>query len=677
LCVFFFLYSDHEYEPIGEPQVEEDKKEDVTMKNDELDGDKKLLKTTTDDNADNVSAQDFQDSLENRFFKHEIEPITDNKAKDSIHQENTFDEAVIIDESPVKREIPKKRNFMSSAQETGKNLQKRMKASAGALKSSINNKIKRKEKPKEATVSVKVTQYDENEEMPTAMTNDDSQQNDVEEVTPTKSKFNFTMPKIKKISLPERPNLKINERFTKIRQLGRSKSMKDESTTADSTSVTTPEVMSAEPSKKKFDFGTYPRLIRDKFKRSKLPMERSDMSVRSDTPPTSNFTNEQFAKRGPVASRWPEFEQQRQSGQYQQFASESSDYDRETSIERRMRMDFDRTTEEREDFAIVARLISEEQRQMNEMEKENQEIHLMAKQERYKKPSIPARQESSDVASDEWSGMLNRDVSEAEFELQQNALTIDSDYIAGGDINRSFTPQTNQETQSSGSSGHRRRIAMGFDDDDEDYFLRDNNRKLSHEIDGDIHGTDVNSLEQIGQQGFENQQTFIPDKPIRSLKRKNNKKNDVNDDEYLDKTFTPNRPDRKSKQSESDFGNEHDIDEEIDLDFRVQVEDEDFDDEIPQREMFDYRNSLKGLEHPDLLLEREDFDNDFNGHISNLPVPPTPPRRRKKKVRNLNRPVNNNFHHDEVVLQSKNIMGNNNVRNLFYSFLLIFYKKSE
>lgn len=657
-------YSDHEYEPIGEPQVEEAKKEeDVVMKkNDELSA------TATVNNDDNVSAQDFQTSLENRFFKHEIEPISDNKAKDPVQQENTFDEAVIIDESPVKREVPKKRNFMSSAQETGKNLQKRMKASAGALKSSINNKIKKKEKPKEATVSVKVTQYDENEEMSTVITNDDSQPNDVE-TTPSKSKFNFTMPKMKKISLPERPNFKINERFTKIRQLGRSKSMKDESTTADSTSVTTPEALSAEPTKKKFDFGTYPRLIRNKFKRSKIPMERSDMSVRSDTPPTSNFTNEQFAKRGPVASRWPEFEeQQRQSGQYQQFASESSDYDRETSIERRMRMDFDRTTEEREDFAIVARLISEEQRQMSEMEKENQEIHLMAKQERYKKPSIPPRQESSDVASDEWSGMLNRDVSEAEFELQRNALTIDSDFIAGGDINRSFTPQTNQETQSSGSSGHRRRIAMGFDDDDEDYFLRDNNRKMSHEIDGNIHGTDENTLQQIGQPGFENQQTFIPDKPTRSLKRRNNKKNEIDDDDFF-RTYQqePSRPERKSKQSESDVGNEHDIDEEIDLDFRVQGVDEDFDEEIPHREIFDYRNSLKGLEHPDLMLEREEYDNDFDAHhISNLPVPPTPPRRRKKKVRNLIRPVNN-FHHDEVILQSKNVMGNNNVRSNFVS----------
>lgn len=620
-----------------------------------MNDDMKLLRTTTVDSEDNISAQDFQTSLENRFFKHEIEPITDNQIKDSVHQENTFDEAVIIDESPVKREVPKRKNFMSSAQETGKNLQKRMKASAGALKTSINNKMKKK--PKEPTVSVKVTQY-ENEEMSTVVTNDDSQQNDIEP-SPSKPKtFNFKvppMPKLKKMSFPDRPNFKINERFTKIRQLGRSKSMKDDSTTVDSTSVTTPEVVSAEPSnKKKFNFGTYPRMIRDKFKRTKLPMERSDMSVRSDTPPASSFTNEQFARRGPVASRWPEFEQ-RQSGQYQQFASESSDYDRETSIERRMRMDFDRTTEEREDFAIVARLISEEQRQMSEMEKENQEIHQMAKQERYKKTQIPQRQESSDVASDEWSGMLNRDVSEAEFELQRNALTIDNEFT-GGDINRSFTPQTNQETQSSGSSGHRRRIAMGFDDDDEDYFLRDN-RKLSHEIDGDLHATDDNALQQIGQEGFENQQNFIPDKPIRSLKRRNNK-NNVEDDYF--KTFPPSRPGRKSKRSESDVGNENDIDEEIDLDFRVQgEEDEEFDDEIPDREMFDYRHSLKGLEHPDLMLERDDYDNDYDVNISNLPVPPTPPRRRKKKVRNLVRPVNN-FHQDEIVLQSKNVMGNNN-----------------
>lgn len=670
---------------------------------------KKLLKTSTlaSSDGDNVSAQDIQDAMESHFFKHEIKPIVEASSHAPAHQENTFDEAVIIDESPVKREIPpKKRNFMASAQETGKTLQKKMKASAGALKTSINNKLHKNAKPPMPTVSV--TQHDDTE----PLQDDESQQMlDQPAPPPPKNKFNFKVPNLRKINMPDKPNFKINERFTKMRQLGRSKSMpKDESEfTEESASVATPEITSAEPiSKKKFDFGTYPRLIRDKFKRPKLPAhERSDVSVRSDTPPALEFTNEQFARRGPVASRWPEFEhqQKRQSGQYQQFASESSDYnDRELSLERRMRMDdLDRTTEEREDFAIVARLISEEQRQLSEMDKENQEIHAMARQERYnktaaaagKQPIPPPRRErepSADVAgsADEWSGMLNRDVSEAEFELQNmNALKIDNDV----DINRSYTPQTNQETQSSGSSGVRRRIAEGFDDDDEDYFMRSSHKftggedYLDNGIKEGLGSADGNALMQIGEDNFDNQQQQqqrgnVPDKPTRSSKRRSKMSVEKDDNEDYFRIFPPARPSRKSKQSESDFGNEDEICDEIELDFRVQGEEDDeyLDDEIEY-----HRQALKGLEHhPDLSFDRDDFDNEMDGkHPSNMPVPPTPPRRRKKKVRGVRAVPLNDFHRDEVVLQSKNVMGNNRVRSrrdqltlaiyIFYTFLEAFH----
>lgn len=617
---------------------------------------KKLLKTSTlsASDGDNISAQDIQDEMESHFFKHESAPMTTSAP---IHPENTFDEAVIIDESPVKREIPqKKRNFMASAQETGKTLQKKMKASADALKSSINSKLSKSSKPPMPTVSV--TQHVDIEPV------DDDTQEILETTTvPRKNKFNFRVPNLKKIE-----NFKINERFSKIRQLGRSKSVPRDDSMTESTSVTTPEITSAEPtsSKKKFDFGTYPRLIRDKFKRPKLPAERSDVSVRSDTPPAMEFTNEQFARRGPVASRWPEFEQHRNSGQYQQFASESSDYnEREMSLERRMRLDDldGRTTEEREDFAIVARLISEEQRQLSEMDKENQEIHAHARKERYndnKQPLPPPRREqrepsADDVASDEWSGMLNRDVSEAEFELQNNALKSDD-----ANINRSYTPQTNQETQSSGSSGHRRRIAEGFDDDEEeDYFIRDTHKFSNGD---DFLDKDENALMQIGEDNDTHQQRAVPDKPTRRSKRSLEK----------DTFFPPARPSRKSKQSESDFGNDDEICDEIELDFRVQGEDEEYFDD----EMEFHRQSLKGLEHhPDLSFDRDDFDHSMDDpkHPSNLPVPPTPPRRRKKKV---GRPMNDyqqqQQHRDEiVVLQSKNILGNNRVNDAFNTLNLL------
>ena len=639
---------------------------------------KKFLRTPTEDSEDNISAQDFQNDIETRFFVQEIEPIIDDEAH-AVHQENTFDEAVIIDESPVKRDVPRKRNFMTSAQESGKNFHKKIKAQAGMFKTSLNNKIKKK--PKETPVAVEVAQVVVEHE-PSA----DAREVSVEpetietvnvqnaEAVPKSKTFkmpNFTknmkkptMPKFKKpempkISLPDRPDLKMSERFSKIRKLGRSKSMKEESATTDSTSYpdssTTPEVVSAQPTKKRFDFGTYPRLIRDKFKRPKLP-ERSDQSVRSETPPAVEFTNQNtmFLQRGPVASRWPEYDQD--SGKYQQFNSES-DLDRESSIERRMRLDYDRTTEEREDFEIVKRLMNEEQRQMDEMDRENQEIHLMAKQERYTKK--PVERQESDVTSDEdklmWSGMLNKDSAKEDEVEEPNALKFEEDYkfrLDQADINRSYTPQTNQETQSSGSSGTRRR--KGEFDDDDDYFLREtrvsNQLQLGDYISSGIKEglstPEANALTSMSRfDQYEAEQDFTPEKPTRSLKRKGKKSQErepSNDEDFEQenvsrfsdfyKTFPPDRPTRKQKKSlcESDLGDEIDLSQEHEVPDSYNADD--LIEDMNSQELFYHQQILKGLEHPD-LMGKEDYDHDINYNHSNLPVPPTPPRRRKNKTR--------------------------------------------
>lgn len=622
-----------------------------------------MLRSPTEDSGDNISAQDFQNDIENRFFAQETGPIAKNGSHAS-HQENTFDEAVIIDEEPVKREVPRKRNFMTSAQEQSKSFHKKIKAQAGMFKTSLNNKMKKK--PKEKPVAVEVAQeVDE----PSADADTHVEIETIETVhvqsseaapkskafkMPKMPKFKkpqFKKPEMPKISLPDRPEMKMGERFSNLRKLGRSKSMKEESAATDSTSFTTPEVATAEPTKKRFDFGTYPRLIRDKFKRPKLP-ERSDQSVRSDTPPVLEFTkvSDTFLQRGPVASRWPEYDQD--SGKYQQFNSES-DLDRESSIERRMRMDYERSTEEREDFEIVKRLMNEEQRQLDEMDRENQEIHLMAQQERFKKPAVE-RQES-DVGSEEdkmmWSGMPNKDIKD-DFE-EPNALRFDDGYKYSldqykneTDINRSYTPQTNQETQSSGSSGTRRR--KGVFDDEDDYFLREN--RISNEIHiGDyissaikegLSSPEDNALVQMGRyeeyEGDEKRE-FTPEKPTRSLKRKNKKNRDeeVNDEEDwkrgnvksydIYKTFPPDRPTRKQKKS---LCEDEDLGDEIDL---HQLPDE----YIDEHDMFYRQQDLKGLEHPDLIMGKDDFDNDMDYNPSKLPIPPTPPRRRKKKMRNV------------------------------------------
>lgn len=693
-CCFFgfslLIHSDHEYEPIGDPMLQSDENiEDLELSetqkrksSDEIVAEKKFLRTPTQDSEDNISAQDFQNDIESRFFAKGVAPIVDDEAH-AVHQENTFDEAVIIDEDHLKRDAPRKRNFMASAQESSKNFHKKIKAQAGSIKSSLSNKMKKK--PKETPVAVEVATE------PSVDIQDEAEAEPIKTIlvqsvsssdTAPKSKTfkmpNFknikkpTMPKFKKpempkISMPDRPDFKISERFSKVRQLGRSKSMKEESAATDSTSFTTPEANTAEPAKKKFDFGTYPKMLRDKFKRPKLP-ERGDMSMRSDSPAPPeiefNQTSNQFAQRGPVASRWPEYDQE--SGKYQQFNSES-DLDRESSIERRMRLDYERSTEEREDFEIVARLMNEEQRQMDEMERENQEIHQMAQQEKLRKPTVE-RQES-DVGSDEdkmlWSGMLNKDTTNEDFE-EANALRFDDGFKYNEtDINRSYTPQTNQETQSSGSSGTRRR--KGVFDDEDDYFLREN--RVSNEIHlGDyissaikegLSTPEANALaSKMNEFDYNdrNKRDYTPERPVRSLKRRGKKSHDEEEEQVEEeswprghvggfndfyKTFPPDRPVRKQKKSVCES---EDMGEEIDLSQDHQVPDSynEGDESIDDRELFYRQQVLKGLEHPDLVLEREDYEHSYDYNPSNLPVPPTPPRRRKKKMRSPQPMTQNN-----------------------------------
>ena len=710
LIFLFFLitFSDHEYEPIGEP-MQQYINDPMNYTEDEGAGgvdESRLLKLPTFNNEDNISAQDFQDDIESRFFSNKIEPISDNK-ENVIHRENIVQEAVIIDENPVKRDVPqaRKRNIISSAQESGKNLQKKIKAQAGMLKSSINNKMKRK--PKETPVAAEVASVEEPsiEEEICETELDKFKVQEVQEVvspieTTPKPKRSIKMPKMtrpdftknigkpslpkfkkpqfKKPEMPKMPDMKMGEKFFNLRKLGRSKSMKEPSfNTTDTTSfATTPEdePMTSQPTKKRFDFGTYPRLIKDKFKRSKTT-DRGDRSMRADTPPIMEFTkvSKTALNRGPVASRWHDHDEE--SGKYKQFDSDT-ELERESSIERRMRLDYERNLEEEEQFEDARRLISEEQRQMEEMDRENQEIHQMAQQDKQRKQYFE-RQESDVNSEDDkmlWSGTLNKDA-KLDYEDEPNVLTLCDDYkyniddYATGEINRSTTPQTNQETQSSGSSGIRRRRGVLEEVDDDEYFSRDRgilneNIRLgdyiSSAIKEGLSSPEDNALAHMGEFDYyhdDEEEQEVPEAPMRSLKSRKNKKPRAETEEFANemsererqfdeeaenndyyKTFPPHRPTRKQKKSYQDDDEEYE--EDIDLDEvsrELPYNITELVQEMSNNQMFYHQQVSNEPQHSEMLhhddIEHQEFIR------TNLPVPPTPPRRRKKKVRGM--PVKN------------------------------------
>lgn len=719
--VFFIIinFSDHEYEPIGEP-IQQYINDPMNYTEDEgaVGGvdESRLLTIPSLNNEDNISAQDFQDDIESRFFSNKIEHIADNK-ENVVHQENIADEAVIIDESPVKRDVPqgKKRNIISSAQESGKNLQKKIKAQAGMLKSSINNKMKRK--PKETPVAVEVASVEEpsiEEEIIETELDKFIVQEVQEVVRPTettpKPKRTIKMPKMsrpdftknigkpslpkfkkpqfKKPELPKMPDMKMGEKFSNLRRLGRSKSMKEPSVnTTDTTSfATTPEdePMTSQPTKKKFDFGTYPRLLKDKFKRSKTT-DRGDRSVRADTPPIMEFTkvSKTALNRGPVASRWHDYDAE--SGKYKQFDSDT-ELERESSIERRMRLDYERNLEEEEQFEDARRLISQEQRQLEEMDRENQEIHQMAQQEKQRKQYIE-RQESDVNSEDDkmlWSGTLNKDA-KLDFEDEPNALTISDEYkyniddYTTGEINRSTTPQTNQETQSSGSSGTRRRRGVLEEVDDDEYFTRDRGNLnenirlgdyISSAIKEGLSSPEDNALAHMGEfddyYHDDEEEQEVPEAPMRSLKSRKNKKSRGETEEFANemsererqydeeaenanfyKTFPPHRPIRKQKKSYREDDDEDE--EEIDIDDvsrEVPYNISELVQEMSNNQMFYHQQVSKEPQSSEMMHHEDIEHQEFMR--TNLPVPPTPPRRRKK-VRGM--PVKNTENFYDADLQ--------------------------
>lgn len=643
------FFSDHEYEPIGEPQSQMNENEVAMFEaegaqnkrsfEDSLGGggnEKKLLRTPTEDSEDNISAQDFQDQIENRFFRQEIEPISNNE--ESPHPEITREEAVIIDEEPIVREIPKpkKKGFMESAQMSGITFHKKIKAQASSIKSSINNKMKKK--PKEKPVACEISEIgdetpdEEKENFESIKIN--VQDVDEEAAKATKqSKMSKLKMNIKKPSMPKFKKPQFKPDFSSLRRLGRSKSMKDEplaeATAGESSSLHSPEAVTADPTpRKKFDFGTYPRMIRDKFKRSKLP-ERSDRSLISDSPAADedfNRISSTFTQRGPVASRWPEYATEEESGKYQHF-------DSETDLER-----------ERIEFEEARHGLTEEQRQLVDMDRENLQIHLMAKHDKFRKPFVE-RQES-DVASEDvmWSGMLNKnakpdDDEEEEFEENVHRFKYELDSYPNEEIMRSSTPKSNQETQSSGSSGTRRRRGY-LDDEDDEYFIRDQKSNVSSgyidsAIKEGLGSPDENALAQMDSIDRE----FSPDKPTRSLKRKKKQaelpqeEENQNFDDYF-KAYPPHRPMRKQKSLSVEPNDEEMI---------MQIPD-DASDIIDEQGM---TTTFKGIEHPDLAYLQDDYDNDMDYNISNMPVPPTPPRRRKKKIRSM-------LQHQHVLSNAKN-----------------------
>lgn len=492
-----------------------------------------------------------------------------------------------------------------------------------------------------------------------------------------------------KINLPERPKFKMPE------ALKRSKSMKEDEPNVPqvdhgSTSVETANTEDRPPKvpiKKGFSFGTYPRIF-DRMRKSAKTTESSTTAATISRDNETEEDEESDRIHGPVQfGTFPKMGKQRSppatassshwsenasnltdndSGQYQRYSSEPEGMDRESSVERRMRIHLKNALEfddEREDAGDKDTRQTDEQRQLAEYDEENRVIHEISRQRegefRQRKPLV---HQESDLASEaENANWALSEVLRKQLETRsQEAASINKigEYARGNDSVQDDRGST-QETQSSGSSSHIRR--QGLLDDDE-YFGHDKeierddfDRYISASVREGLKDHPSNALvnlsrysdeqyeyededydrsnEHVPFDEDEDKRNVVPKIPrrakgsVESEDYRSSQQRSFEDDEY-DKTFPPNRPLRKPRREYSGDSQETEIEEIM----QPPVAAEYYTDDQKHQNAY----------HQDYLDDRSFYDNEhlelqLSDDISSIltsdsrPFVPIAPARKKKK----------------------------------------------
>ncbi|XP_035914463.1 uncharacterized protein LOC118513144 isoform X1 [Anopheles stephensi] len=503
------------------------------------------------------------------------------------------------------------------------------------------------------------------------------------------------MPKFKRPEMPkfltEKPDFsKMKSDFAKIK-LARSKSMKEPSPSG-ATSAASPSDASimgdsvTAPTKVNYtDFSTYPRIF-DKFKRQKS-VPSGQASVRAGTPPPLEFTKAAKTTRpkgASLVSRWTsEKSEDTESNRFLQYTGSELD-ERETSVERRMRQELERAEFEGPELAVT-----EEQKQLEEYDKENREIHLLsaARHEEFLKRKPPMERQESDLASEEekqfWASSLgqkirqNIDMNSNDLDFldeEERLLVAKEDEAIDQEAReqaryllelskqrtekelerRSSTPYTNQECQSSGSSSVRRRKGVLEEIDDDEFFLRQkgiskDNIQMGEYISSAIKeglSQPKNALADMDRYDYYDEELDREQDGMRRYYQPSFESDDVSNqqnsytDEYRGgkasdfyRTFPPDRPTRKPKK-----GNDQTVPQD-DQDYGLEDEEEEED-----LGYYDRQRTKYGSEQPQLLQSAAarymDEEDDLAAMGGSLPrqamlagtvVPPTPPTRHRKK----------------------------------------------
>lgn len=596
--------------------------------------DRKILRVPTEDEDEELSAQELQNEFEDKFFN--ARPSTAGSRTDNEIHTSQVDSSAIED-LPLQRENRKK-SMMSNLQDRSKNMQQKFKNQAGKMKTKLRGvkkpasespkaKERKKFKAPEFTKKIHMPKMPEFKkfEMPKMK-------------APEMPKFK--KPEFPKISKPEMPKFKMPEKFATFK-IRRSRSLKDDTPTV--TEFRTEIVHETGTKKKLFDFGTYPRIFDRKKKEKMIPVESDATSVDL---PTIEFTK--VGKKKSLDN---------ESGNYQQYDDDIQLNERESSLERRMKIALQYESDE-DDRSLDKPHLTDEQRQMEEYDRENIAIHAQSKLKeddfRVRKPII--RQESDLNSEDdkilEWvkqeslrNKLLGRDDSS---DLHSDELEIinRANFKYENELNdyekesRDLTPLTNQETQSSGSSGLLRREGVLEEIDDDEFYLRkrgisEGNVQISEYIssalrDG-LSAPPMNTLAQVGLL----QRSFDDDDPNISGEKLNFEY--ATEDHRFDKSFESDdmpRYDNEFDYNKNYFGTVPPPrrplrSKQYSQDSR---EDQQFEERYYPRENDHmtrmYANEhMEGIEQPNILVNNEEIKENVN----TLNFPPVAPKRRKRR----------------------------------------------
>lgn len=524
----FTIFSDHEYEPIEQPTevavVDPPKlatppppqpEPSTEFNNDvEMTVAEEINNNITEENNQVDAEQEPTDEIDlqsNDVQESESTPprlFTSNYV--AAPEPDEMDEQEFEESAAAASSSGRKKSFIASANDRTKQMQAKLSGQADRLRTKIKGlkKPKKSESPKADATERKRFRSPEfanklkNINMP-KIHRPEFKRPDLKRPEFTK----FKRPDFSAIKMPARPNFtkpdmskfKLPDRLASMR---RSKSMvesTDDSIGTGTTAATTEDLPA--PTKKRFDFGTYPRIF-NRLRRQSKPEESStsrDYEQEADEESDrvqSPITFGTFPKMGkkaspPVSSLWSSNTSNMSDSESGQFQRYTKGDDRESSVERRMREtleynedredneDRDEADERKADSVIdVGDRQTEEQRQLAEYDEENRVIHQISRARedefRQRKPFI---HQDSDVMSDEAASV--KDYSWVENDLLRKRLhersaeatsQRDVEEFVGADRDRDRSSIA--ETQSSGSSSNRRRKGVIEEIDDDEFYLR-------------------------------------------------------------------------------------------------------------------------------------------------------------------------------------------------------------